>query len=637
MLISHLAQCYTRQDYRYTPTSDRLDSDEVLQLTKYWINNCITKHRKCSTSSLVRGFGYHHRTQSRESTSSLMVGPEFYPTRLIELNPKGSIKPLEKAPTNPNIRKPAFRGMSSVEWTELVEENQVRLVETATKKMQGNYVTLSHCWGKAAKFFSLNTSNIDLFKSGLDIRELPRTFRQAISFARRLGDDVNYIWIDSLCIKQDDAADWERESVQMYKVYRNSYCNISATAAADGSQGLYSYREPRNLWESEVNVNTETNRLGLNKKGDKHAHGHFGSLVRRCRVVDPGFWDLKVDNAPVNTRAWVLQERLLAPRVVHFCEDQVAWECAELDASEASADGISRLGHKNGLVQDRVRLKAFTALTSQMETEAHANWKSIVERYSKTSLTKPSDKLIALAGIAELFHEQIAEQRQTQVKYVAGIWETFLASQLLWRVETVYKNEKFQYPSRRPQRDIPSFSWAAIDAPQGIKCGDIVPSKDLLISIGRISIKPKQKSEFGQVEPNASLKLRCQIVKVQLDVSTRLYGDETYTWSLAEGGPRLATRTKKMHPIVYLDSPQDDIESIRLQQGIIYLVPAYKDPAGYLRCLLLQQAKEKDHYRRVGLSIIPPYVSKYSSSFLNSKGEIEIWGDIYEKQEIVLL
>jgi hypothetical protein len=83
--------------------------------------------------------------------------------------------------------------------------------------------------------FKLETKNRgDLLER---VPALPLTFEDAIVATRRLG--ARYIWIDSLCIIQDDPADWERESSSMADVYRNATCNIAASAAHDSNGGLY--------------------------------------------------------------------------------------------------------------------------------------------------------------------------------------------------------------------------------------------------------------------------------------------------------------------------------------------------------------------------------------------------------------
>lgn len=390
------------------------------------------------------------------------------------------------------------------------------------------YVTLSHCWGKQNITRLLKENQKD-FEKGIPIDTLPQTFRDAIQFARRLDQKIRYIWIDSLCIVQNDKEDWARESVKMYEVYRNSYCNISATAANNSHQGIYNKedRDPQLLWEDEVNLNID----GIpgarsSKKEAKHDIG-LEAPIRRCTIQDLSLWDREVDDAPVNKRAWVLQERLLAPRVLHFCQDQMAWECSHLDAAEALPHGISKMELKSGEVKPRVMLKSLVSEdygpkplaidTVKVSDTAHENWKRIVERYSRTRLTFAEDKLIALAGIAQMMsssYRQLENEHESgalpytslsgQITglYVAGMWEKYLASQLLWRVNSVYPHifdvdptyedprerdgvqtnnvpqprtihdgQKHANQANRPAYRAPSFSWAAIDAPQGITLG----------------------------------------------------------------------------------------------------------------------------------------------------------------------
>ncbi|PVH85646.1 heterokaryon incompatibility, partial [Cadophora sp. DSE1049] len=69
------------------------------------------------------------------------------------------------------------------------------------------------------------------------LSELSKTFKEAIHIATQLG--LQYIWIDSLCIVQDDAEDWAREAVQMSDVYGNSFINIAAGDSEDGRGGCF--------------------------------------------------------------------------------------------------------------------------------------------------------------------------------------------------------------------------------------------------------------------------------------------------------------------------------------------------------------------------------------------------------------
>jgi hypothetical protein len=78
---------------------------------------------------------------------------------------------------------------------------QVRLYESYNES--GRYVSLSHCWGKTIPACRTTSITIEVNRCGIDWEAFPATFQDAIQFTRRLG--LKYIWIDSVCIIQDDA------------------------------------------------------------------------------------------------------------------------------------------------------------------------------------------------------------------------------------------------------------------------------------------------------------------------------------------------------------------------------------------------------------------------------------------------
>lgn len=97
----------------------------------------------------------------------------------------------------------------------------------------------------------------------------------------------------------------------MGEVYRHSTCNIAATAAFDGRDGCFSTRDPLMARPCIVK-----GRVGPNR----------GTQA----IVTQYMWEDSITNAPLNRRAWVLQERMLSPRILHFAKNQVFWTCAEL-------------------------------------------------------------------------------------------------------------------------------------------------------------------------------------------------------------------------------------------------------------------------------------------------------------------
>ncbi|KAF1362991.1 heterokaryon incompatibility, partial [Lizonia empirigonia] len=169
------------------------------------------------------------------------------------------------------------------------------------------YVTLSDCWGGTVSH-QLTRDNYSEFTRGIPVRDLPRTFQDAVYVAASM-EQVGYLWIDSLCIIQYDEQDWLVQSATMDRVYSETYLNLSATASFNSHGGLFRHGDFKLLEEEDVLLNIEGLPLAYDRK-------------------DATFWEQEVDRGPVNSRGWVLQERLMSPRVLYFCHDQVGWECA---------------------------------------------------------------------------------------------------------------------------------------------------------------------------------------------------------------------------------------------------------------------------------------------------------------------
>ena len=117
--------------------------------------------------------------------------------------------------------------------------------------------------------------------------------------------------LDSLCIIQDSTSDWQQESSQMCDVYRHCLLCIAAGSASGSTKGLFNNRDPTQLIASCI---TEMAR-------PDHTQQVFN-------LIDLDFWKNRVVRSPLNQRAWVLQERLLAPRILRFEKDQLYWECS---------------------------------------------------------------------------------------------------------------------------------------------------------------------------------------------------------------------------------------------------------------------------------------------------------------------
>lgn len=110
--------------------------------------------------------------------------------------------------------------------------------------MTSPYTILSHCWGSR----TLVTTTMTTIKErmhGIPFSTLPRTFQDVVIITRHFG--VKYLWVDSLCIIQDNRQDWVEESVKMGDYYRNALFTISALDAANSEEGMLAQRHPTSL------------------------------------------------------------------------------------------------------------------------------------------------------------------------------------------------------------------------------------------------------------------------------------------------------------------------------------------------------------------------------------------------------
>jgi len=319
------------------------------------------------------------------------------------------------------------------------------------------YFTLSHRWA-LGQMPILTTSNIENYKTRLPLEILPKTFIDAIDITRRLGS--KYLWIDCLCILQDSVYDWEQESLLMEKVYSMCMCNLAASGASSGSLSLYGALgksiDPFNLEERLIECNWNV---------------AAGMSEREFYLMRNNLWTFGVNDSPLHARGWVLQERLLAPRTIHFGQERLFWECRELSACSIrngtrlselswSEERIERLNGKSPILkcwlQNLYKRKKEYLLDYNLRN-LYEPWRSIISGYAKTSLTQDGDRLIALSGVANSF------QTILQDEYLAGLWRKTILYDLAW---TVIDSSI----SKRPAAYIgPSWSWASINAsPHGI-------------------------------------------------------------------------------------------------------------------------------------------------------------------------
>ena len=311
------------------------------------------------------------------------------------------------------------------------------------------YITLSHCWGTpdGPRPPKLTTSNFDSMRACIRTEDLPRTFKNAIQVARSLG--IRFLWIDSLCIIQDSMEDWRRESRLMNNVYRNSACNIMASAAVDCQGGLFFNRDPQRLGVF-ILENRQISNLSY-ESAVCFAQDYIDANSERGK------------DTPLHSRGWVCQERWLAPRQISFHSNQVFWECTKLKACEIFPSWEASGDHGGNLLTRRpTAAQAYTnpvswhAEAANQSDSVNFSWRAIVGHYTTCTLTEEQDKLIAIQGLANVY--KLCEDDD----YLAGLWRKYLPSGLVWTTRNgIQANGEATY--RPSTYRAPSWSWASVE------------------------------------------------------------------------------------------------------------------------------------------------------------------------------
>jgi hypothetical protein len=346
-----------------------------------------------------------------------------------------------------------------------VANGHVRLYET-----QGEiapYLTLSHCWGSTTAT-KVTTTTLDAMKEEIPWKMLSKTFQDALTLTWRLG--YRYLWVDGLCILQDSKEDWEVQASKMAQIFSNSQLTIAASRGADGTVGLFSCRadEPINLGQY-GQVQSAEFWQSYNIQGHDR-DGVWKDFTVRVKTPH-GLFDGSRPKLPLLKRAWVFQEQILSPRIIHFadgelyfeCKSHVACECMGWSERAESTQWETRWRKAHAVLQKGRSLtrsdqeplpKLATNQYNPERSRLFEAYRSLIETYTTLDVTYSLDCLPALSGITSGRKDD----------YLAGMWRSILLECLHWQPRESRKGDKFM-ANRPVEYRGPSWSWVSIVHP----------------------------------------------------------------------------------------------------------------------------------------------------------------------------
>ncbi|KLU89826.1 hypothetical protein MAPG_08795 [Magnaporthiopsis poae ATCC 64411] len=331
------------------------------------------------------------------------------------------------------------------------------------------YVALSYCWGPdTTGIVKTLTDNIDQHRRGISVSTLPKTLQDAIAVCRSI--EARYIWIDALCIIQNDLSDWETESIKMLDIYSNSHLTIAvhpARSCKDGFLGGQLFG--RATWQMKFHTmnpenNTPTSSFPMALR--QRLAREDGPLVQ-CPEDDASF------RTPLLERGWTFQEAIMPRRIVHFTTRELIWECGSAHWCECGhVEHLDRYRMPGPAHELLVKTNTETSRTGQILDNPGQVWINTLRSYGRRSFTSPSDRLIALSGVAKIMVQELIKvafpfQKETLASvYLAGIYRTPIPRHLLW--ETDWINTTAGNAARPTTEDrtnpylAPSWSWASV-------------------------------------------------------------------------------------------------------------------------------------------------------------------------------
>ena len=352
-------------------------SKATIQKARQWLQDCRSQHRECSERGVYSRSG---------------------PKRLVMLS------------------------------TSAGNQLQARICEQPDTGPEIEYLTLSYSWGKG-KRLKLTCSTYAAFHQQIPLEDLPRTLMDAFDITWRLGFQA--IWIDALCIIQDDRDDWNAESPKMSLIYGNSICTIASLTGRNSDSGIYARRDPLALLPCKLQTGNG-NVIYLESR--RH------DMIHRARDIS---------GAPhLHTRGWVVQERAFSPRTLYFSSIDIFWECCSEMSSEPEYSIHRNLADyfAHGRIKSNINQ---TLRNTAGSLDWHKQWWNLVWNYTLCELSYSTDRWPAMSGCANMF------SLVTGSRLMCGMWHTRMIKEILWETSQKQTERTRDYPNP----GFPSWSW----------------------------------------------------------------------------------------------------------------------------------------------------------------------------------
>ena len=330
----------------------------------------------------------------------------------------------------------------------LIDVDEEKLVELP---IETRYFALSYVWGQTPNVPFTLLSNLAARKlsgsmSQQSVPNLPQTIRDALTFVKSLHE--RYLWVDALCIIQDDPKSKPEAVARMHEVYGGAYATIVATHGTNGNAGLPGVQPGTRKAQVVTTIRSI--------EADRSLY----------LVSTPPTLGFMIGMSTWDTRGWTFQERLLSRRCIYFTRDLVYFHCPSAELCEAEilktmpreteyikkAETRSIGVSANPLSEMTNKLNKAITESSATKTLLIRTYIQLIDMYTKRNLSVDTDIINAVAGTFAFLREH------NEQHFPYGLTSATIDVALLWLPAKPLKRRACLDDQDRHM--FPTWSWA---------------------------------------------------------------------------------------------------------------------------------------------------------------------------------
>ncbi|KAF3025743.1 hypothetical protein E8E14_014395 [Neopestalotiopsis sp. 37M] len=401
-----------------------------LGMAKSWLAECCTKHA-CETRRI--GATMMNRSAKPKSISEVLQSDD-------EWEESGEVAP--EVYTGPSESLDALRVVD-------LELECLMMVPCTAR-----YVALSYAWPRFETLRLLQGNTAELHQVGglrKSWSKLPKVIQNAMTVVRGLGE--RHLWVDALCIIQDDESEKGMLIQAMDQVYGGSLLTLVVATAVPTTEN---YGIPGI---------DETIRSRTQAVGEMEGLRIATALLEYPESIKGSVWV---------SRGWTFQEAILSKRCLMFTDDQMYFRCGRDARSEdVLAEGCEPSnGHA---ARPGIHIRQLDYLISEVflkntsTKKAFTEYASLVNGFTGRNFTYSGDMLNAFTGVMQALSPHIPHPQY----FLLGMPHGLFDQAILWFPSGPLRQIEELETKSVVMTGLPSWSWTSWEGKIGYERSNV--------------------------------------------------------------------------------------------------------------------------------------------------------------------